>query len=87
MFPEDFSRALENAGGLSPSFTDRYVVEELIHASCTRGNFVPASGVSFRAVRKKKRNLIPLTGHEETEQADGFRFTWKGVSLHSVKKN
>lgn len=55
MFPEDFSRALENAGGLSPSFTDRYVVEELIHASCTRGNFVPASGVSFRAVRKKKK--------------------------------
>lgn len=55
MFPEDFSRALENAGGLSPSFTDRYVVEELIHASCTRGNFVPASGVSFRAVKKKKK--------------------------------
>lgn len=62
MFPEDFSRALENAGGLSPSFTDRYVVEELIHASCTRGNFVPASGVSFRAVKKKKKKLDSSNG-------------------------
>lgn len=36
-------------------------------------------------VSRREKNLIPLTGHRETERADGFRFTWKDVSLHSGK--